>query len=405
MSGLGKSMGGVLGGVVGWAGKLLTGDVGAQPVPVPEFVAKVHAGSSSPWHEAAGQAERAAKGQGEHAASLQAIITGLESSWSGRGADAARERIHKLYAVADSADRSMARNQQSVLTAASGFEHTQATLQKMPPRPDKSFGDVISPWDTDTEKAIKKYNEKADFNLAVYKGYESQLKQTQRGLQGDYGQLGFYDGADITLEPPPKDRVTPPPARPSAPGVSGRGDVEHGGNAGNSGFTPSPPPGHTSGQVIPGSGPQVGADLGGEHTSTSGYQPGARDGLSGPNGPSIGRGETGTGIGAGVLPGAPGSTGGPGGRAGGVGGIPGAGRGSGAGVLGGAGGAESGRAGSRLTGAPGAPGGAMAPGARGGKSEDTEYARKYGLDEAPVEVTDIDPETGYTVVPPTIGTN
>ncbi|WP_219148224.1 hypothetical protein [Amycolatopsis sp. TNS106] len=410
---MGKSMGGTLGGVVEWTGKVLAGDVGAQPVPVPTFVAQVHAGNSRPWHEAAGQAEQAAKGQGDHAGTLREIIGDLESSWAGTGADAARERIHKLYTVADSADRSMARNQQVVLTAASGYEHTKATLKPMPPRPDKSFGDVISPWDTDTEKAINDYNDKAKFNLTTYKRYESQLQQTQGDLQGDYGQLGFYDGADIALAPPPKKGVTPPPGHPSpSPGAEGRSDGDSGGYVGSSGFTPSPAPGHTPGQVTPGTGAHVGAGsgVGADHTAISGYNPASRDGLSTPtipapsNGPSgSARGETGLGVGGGVVPGAPGSVGGPGGRA--SGGVPGAGRGSGAGVLGGPSAGETGRAGSRLTGAgaPGAPG-AMAPGARGAKAEDTEHARKYGLDEAPITVGDIDPETGYPVVPPTIGT-
>lgn len=400
---LGKAAGDSLKRAVNWTRDLFSGDLGTQPVPVPTFVKQVHAGTSSPWHEAATQAGRASKGQGDHAGILREIIGGLDSSWSGAGADAARERVHKLYTVADSADRSMARNQQLVLTAASGFEHTRATLKPMPPRPDKSFGDVISPWDTDTEKAINDYNKKAEFNLATYKSYESQLKQAQSGLQRDYGQLGFYDGADIALVPPRKKGGTPPPGHPSPPpSVGGRSDGD-GGYVGSSGFSPFPPPGHTPG--TPGSGSHVGAGVGGDHTATSGYNPAARDGLSTPNipSPSSGRTETGSGVGSGFLPGTPGSAiGGVGGRAGGVG----AGRGSGAGVLGGAGGSESGRAGARSTGtgAPGAPGGAMAPGARGDKSEDIEHARKYGLEEAPLEIADIDPETGYTVVPPTIGT-
>ncbi|MFI9450395.1 hypothetical protein [Amycolatopsis sp. NPDC052450] len=421
LSELGESMGGPFGGVTEWAGKVLTGDIGTQPVPVPEFVAKVHAGTSSPWHEAATQAEQAAKGQSRHATALHEIITGLESSWSGTGADAARDRVHKLYMVADSADRTMARNQQSVLTAASGFEHTQATLQEMPPRPDKSFGDVVSLWDTDTEKAINAYNDKADFNLTTYKGYENQLKQTQSGLQGDYGQLGFYDGADILAPPSSPDRVDPVPGHPWSPGGHGHSDISGDGHVTTSGFTPSLSPGHTPapmpvGHFTPGAGSHtgVGAGVGSDHTSTAGYTPAARDGLTNPtlpapsSGPGVGsRGEAGLGVGSGFLPGAPGSTvGGAGGRASGAGGVPGTGRGSGSGVLGGVGG-ESGRAGGRLTGA-GAPGasGAMAPGAgaRGGKSENTEHARRYGLDEAPVEVVDIDPDTGYPVVPPTIGT-
>ncbi|MGY6653371.1 WXG100 family type VII secretion target [Amycolatopsis sp. TRM77291] len=400
-SGLGKAVGDALKGVFKWTRDLFTGDVGTQPVPVPEFVEKVRAGNSSPWHEAARQAGQAAKSQGEHAAVLREIIGGLESSWSGTGADAARERIHKLYTVADSADRSMARNQQSVLTAASGFEHTKATLKPMPPRPDKSFGDVISPWDTDTEKAIADYNEKAKFNLTVYKGYENQIRQTQSGLQGDYGQLGFYDGADIALTPPVKRGPAPAPDHPAPPDDTlDRADLDDG-----SGFTPSPAPDHTPASFTPGGGPHGGTGMGADHTTTSGYGPSTRDGASTPvvpapsTGPSAGgRADTGSGFGSGFAPG------GPGGR---TGGVPTAGRGGGAGVLGGPLAAETGRVNARSTGAgaaSGALGGAMAPGARGGKNEDDEHTRKYGPEEHPVEITDIDPETGFTVVPPTIGT-
>ncbi|WP_370946984.1 hypothetical protein AB5J62_05355 [Amycolatopsis sp. cg5] len=395
---------------VDWAGDLFSGDVGTQPMAVPEFVDKMKAGSSAPWHEAAANAAKTGTSQGEHATSLQAIITGLESSWTGAGADAARARINKLRTVADSANQAMTHNQQMVLTAASGFESTQGTLVKMPPRPDKSFGDVIWPWDTDTEKAIEDYNKKAKFNLDVYHRYEQQMQQSQGGLQGDYGQLGFYDGADMTLAPPP------PGHEPKPPGGHGRSDGS-GGHINDAGFTPSPTPGPAGGQ--PGAPGGTSGVVAPDHTTTAGFTPtppptGQPAPVipppgtgSGPGGvePWLGMGgplATGSGGGSSARFGA----GEPGSLKGGAGtgsGAPGGGARSGAGAMGAAAEAErlAGRAGSRLTGA-GAPGG-MAPGARGKGEEDSEHARKYGLEEVPFTTEDIDPETGYPVVPPTIG--
>lgn len=387
-----------------WVDDLFSGDVGNQPMAVPEFVDKIHAGNSSPWHEAAAQAEATSKSQGAHATSLQEIIAGLESAWTGAGADAARERVNKLRTVAASADKAMAHNQQMVLTAASSFEHARGALKTMPLRPDKSFGDVISPWDTDTEDAINDYNRRARENLEVYKGYEGQLRDVSSGLQGFYGDLGYYDGVGGVVAP------LPPGGREPSSGRHGNRDGV-GDHLGNAGYSPSLAPDLVSGQPG-GLRSDPGSVLPPGHTTTAGFTTvPPSGGQSAPMIPSSSTGASPGGIGSSVRMGGP--------LSGGAGITPRFGGGEGGGSKSGSGlsaGARStgalnaaseaerlgGRAGSRVSGG-GVPGG-TATGWRGGNSEEAgEHIRKYGFEEAPFTVEDIDPDTGYSVVPPTIG--
>ena len=74
-----------------WASDVWHGDTGDQAVPAPELVRKVLASKGAQdWHQGADQATKLARQNDEMSARAQQLSAGLESAWTGGGADMAR---------------------------------------------------------------------------------------------------------------------------------------------------------------------------------------------------------------------------------------------------------------------------------------------------------------------------
>jgi hypothetical protein len=416
-----------------WTRNLLSPQGGAVAVlPIEQETPKILAGSSQEWHTGADTAKSLAgrtRGLSDRVLDVARVF---ESAWTGQSAQAANAHVAKIGHVLDSTSATLDVNSGNVSSVASNFDYTKNSMVKLPAAvPEASFWDKFAPWDTDTEDAVKKYNADAQHNLDLYNRYATATQQQGSALQSDYGQLGTFDGGDITLA---KDPAAPPATH----GTGGHGTTSpHQQQSHQQVSSPpssvTPPAGSasTSGPgAVPGGHDTSGSsfpDVGGEGTSTAGYVPpatspgggagsnlstlpfGSIPGSGGPNSanpspyavggfgyPGNGNGP---GAGSGVrMPGESGSgSGGPGG-------------GRQTGARGGAaeetvrgGSAASGRAGGRSGSSPGG----MAQGGRGGKTdEDREHDRKYVLDEDTLFDEDgktVDPVTGLPVVPPTIG--
>jgi uncharacterized protein YukE len=174
---------------VGWAGDLFAGNVGVQAMPVPAVVSHVMAGNSSSWTTSGIGSGDAAAAHHQIAAELTAMLNNLEPTWTGKGAEGAKQRTKAFSDVVERAAKTLGSNGSNVTDAAYGFELAKRSMEPMGERPDKSFFDVATPWDTDTEDAIAAYNAKAQKNLEIYNAYVAHLEGQGQGLSGDYGQL------------------------------------------------------------------------------------------------------------------------------------------------------------------------------------------------------------------------
>ncbi|RJQ82184.1 hypothetical protein D5S19_22255 [Amycolatopsis panacis] len=438
-----------------WVSDVWHGNIGDQAVPAPELVQKVLASQGAQdWHQGAGRATMLARQNDEMSARAQQLSAGLESAWTGGGAEVARARIKPLTDATSAAAQTYTSNGQNLTDLAHGFDEMKATLQPMPKTPPhKDFFDTATPWDTDTEDQINTYNRIARENLDRYNGYQQQAQTSGQGLKTDYGQLNKFDG-EVSIAPPA-------PASPSRHTPTG-GTSRH--SSARSEFTGPGGAGHTSprsvdgsvpnvhtlpaGHPLPGENPGPGTQSGGGGTRTAGYVPpslpdmrsgsvppfpvpAAGGGGSSWSGSAFVPGGFGPGGSSSGAPGAPPGAGGSVGRglSGGPGGVDGpAGRGlpngpgggarsgTGAGVGVGEEGAVRGSGSSAAprgtTGARGGAGvsGMGAPGGKGKAEEDKEHQRKYGVDDdSAFSLTDddgdrlVDPRTGLPPTPPTIG--
>ncbi len=428
-----------------WFGDLYHGNLGDQAVPAPELVAKILASQGAQsWHQGAGQADKLAGRHDETGSRVQQLSAGLESAWTGGGADAAQARIKPFADATTAAAQTYTGNGQNLTDLAHGFDAMKQSLQPIPGAPPhKNLWDEATWWNTDTEDQINQYNKTVQDNLDRYHGYTQHAQTSGQGLKTDYGQLAAFDG-DVTLAKPdtktsggpddghgpdgrsrsgfgpastggPSNTFAPqyPGSTGSAPGSGGHLPTSHptsyqtgagsgtgtgpGDGTTTAGWTP-PDYGRTT---SPGSGwvPSSSLPAGGGNSGGSSWSPGMVGGF-GPTGGFSGGGAS--------EPGGAGT----GGRGGSAAGRLGAGAGAGAAENGPGRGPYATGAGARgAAGSRGGPGmGGMGAGGKGKGEEDKEHQRKYGLeDDSAFDITDDedgrlrDPRTGLPPTPPTIG--
>ncbi len=385
-----------------WSAGLAHQDVEARVVSLEDLVDLVHGGSGTGWAEAAEAAQRVGMAHREVADLLHSVLTRLDSAWRGDAADAAGATTRAFGGALDTTEARYVHNGLNITEADHHYRQLRAELAHLGPRPEKSLWDHLTPWDTDTEKAITAYNENAARYLEHYHAYAAQLDGQARALRYDEGDPAVdrarptsggcatdpacggstpavtrpYPGFPATTgfpaptAQPPAGAVPPPaPAVPSPAFAAPPAPAA---------FSPAPGP-------LPDS-PVTAAPP--DATSTTGFVPTGPPAFATPAAPVSPPGAGAVPPGFGAVP--PGFTGNPRG-----------------GLVGG----ELRTAGESLRGAGGTgPGSGAAPGSgRGSLREgDRDHERKYVLDDGSLFTDEerygwVDPVTGRTTVDPTIG--
>ncbi|RJQ76452.1 hypothetical protein [Amycolatopsis panacis] len=438
-----------------WFSDLYHGNLGDQAVPAPALVQKIIASQGAQsWHEGSETAKTLARMHDEGNDLVRRISSGLESSWTGSGADAAQARIRPFAEALTSSAQITSANSDNVSEIAHSFDEMKSSLQPMPPAPPhKNFFDQASPWDTDTERQINEYNAVAKDNVAQYQAYARHIETKAPNLNANYTQLSGFGEQDFAIDshgtsaqakttdgqhshapdsnarrsqsgatsgpasPPAGQGTMAPPSGSVAPPLGHQAAAPPGDGTTSAGWAPP------SSVVNPGGMPSGGGNVG---NGASPWAPGAiefdgmgtgaragvgsgrgaYEGLGGRSGESTGGGRNG---GGGNNSGNSGNAGGRygsgnNGRAGGA--RFGAGIDAGEEAVGR--GAATGRGAAGARGAAGM--GGMGAGGKGKGEEDKEHQRKYGIDDdsAFTLVDDegervLDPRTGLPPTPPTIG--
>lgn len=391
---------------------------------------------------------------GQHAAStlkgsydqrvrtIEDLSRDMDAAWQGSAGDAANSGAHPLKVWMEDSRDKLKDSDKYLGEQRGAFTTVHSKVEPVPEKPPESgFLNDVAPWETDTDRAIKDYNTKAQANVDAFNAYFQASNDNAGGMptysevDGEFGKVEVSDdgsGDDDDADRPggPGDRNGYSPGQ--IPGGGG-GGYQPGTIPGGGGYTPGRVPGGGGGGYgipdgggydIPGGGGdnRPGAHVPGaggyplgqipewdDSTSASGYKPGsipAADLSRGGGGGGFTPGVAGSiGGGGGFGPGGTGSVGGfgPGGSGGfgpGSGSVtPGAGSGTGAGGQGGAGrgGAVGGGAGAR---GMGGMGGMMGGGGRGGQGGgDEEHQNKFLVEEDPNSLFGSDELTA----PPVIG--
>ncbi|MFI5585132.1 hypothetical protein ACIA5G_08880 [Amycolatopsis sp. NPDC051758] len=390
----------------------------------------------------------------ERLSTIDGLAKEMDAAWTGGGSEAAQNAgAHPLRVWMEDSGTKLTDSDKYLGEQNNAFTTVHAQVQEVPKDPPKNnLLNAVTPWTTDTDRAIRDYNTKGQANVDAFNTYykasndNGQNMPAYSALKGQQENVNIDDGKDGKKKPGDKDgngtddgggeRDGGPGGGPGGVNMPGPGGVpSFGGQPATPGgsfdpskvpggnYDPSKVPGFDPSQV-PGGNYDPSKLPGGSNytppnfsdgTTSSGFKPSDLPGVPGfgPGGtPNFSGGGGGGGFGpggsggigdptAGFGPGGGGfgpggSTGAlPGGAGAGAGGMGRGGMGAGAGGAMGAGGAGAGRGGSTGMGGMGG----MGHGAKGQGGGDEERTSKYLLGDDPNEIFGTDELTA----PPVIG--
>ena len=407
-----------------------TADVGGRQLDAYQIYEQLHAGDNgSSLMTGRNSASMLKNSFSERIAEMDALAARMDEAWQGDSAEAAKAGAHPLKQWLEDSQIKLHESDNTMASQLDAFNTVLSRVQPVPADPPKSnFLNDITPWETDTDRAIKQYNEMAQANVEAYNAYYTASSSNARSLptyttvDGDFGEIevddtgGGGDGGG-------RDRVGGGPY-PGGPYPGGGGGGGSNGSVTGGPYPSGSYPGGVTGGPYPGgpypggsgngtgSGTGSGTGIGGpgyqytpgqydSSTSASNYTvpktsvpdfttkgTGGYPGLSPTGGPSLGSGSGGGGSFGGGGAGGGGAFGGGVMGAGGAMGAASPGAGSGAAAPGTSSGmAARGAMGGAAAAGAGARGGAMPMGAMGGAggrgqgAEDEEHQRKYLVEE------------------------
>lgn len=383
----------------------------------------------------------------ERLGTIDGLAKEMDAAWTGGGSEAAQQAgAHPLRVWMEDSGTKLTDSDKYLGEQHNAFTTVHAQVQQVPKDPPKNnLLNAITPWTTDTDRAIRDYNTKGQANVDAFNTYykasndNGQKMPTYSALKGQQENVDVDSGKDGKKKPGGDDRTGggdntgtgtgSVPGGVNMPGPGGVPSFPGGPNTPGGSFDPSKVPGFDPGKPpnfdpskVPGGNFDPSKIPGGNYTPptfddgthSSGFTPPKIPGAGGfgPSGSGGGAGDFSI-PGGGFGPGGSGGIGdpaagfGPGGVGFGPGGSTGAavpggagfgpgGSGAGAGGSGGAAGAGAGRAGAS---GMGGMGGMHPGGAKGQGGGDEERTSKYLLGDDPNDIFGTDELTA----PPVIG--
>ncbi|NKE56139.1 WXG100 family type VII secretion target, partial [Lentzea sp. PSKA42] len=114
-------------------------------------------------------------------ARLKKVGETLGEAWTGTSADAAQAAGNPIKQAMVQMQDALRQADHSLSNQVYQFNYNKGQLKDMPAsKPDTGFWDDVSPWDTDAEDAVNKYNSEESHNRKVYSEFQS-ASNTNRG--------------------------------------------------------------------------------------------------------------------------------------------------------------------------------------------------------------------------------
>jgi hypothetical protein len=193
----------------------------------------------------------------------------MDAAWTGKGAAAAQDAgAHPLKAWMQDSGTKLADSDKYLGDQHTAFTTVAAKVQEVPQKPpDNGFLNSVTPWETDTDRAIKDYNTKGQANVDAFNEYFKASAANGKGLPTYSALDGSVDKVGVT-----DDGKDGKGGDGKAENGTGDGGDGTGTGTGNGGYQPGNIPGGGSGGYTP---PNIPGGGGG------GYQPGNIPGGSG----------------------------------------------------------------------------------------------------------------------------
>ncbi len=190
--------------------------------------------------DAYGVADAEAQLEAQRAELIKRLATKIEAGWEGEAGAAAHSAARPLADVSLIGAENLERTHVLLQQHADVFGSVAAAVYPVPANPPESnLYDDLTPWDTDTEDAQRKYAAESEHNIRLFEVYDNESMANEQALPMDYSTLS--DTGDVIVVEKPGPGIEPPQPPPHDPVEPvGRGGGEDQGR----GWTPpQPPPG------------------------------------------------------------------------------------------------------------------------------------------------------------------
>jgi len=192
---LGGVPGLLLEGQTGYFSNLFSGTDNAIVEEAMKFTPAIIAGNGQHLADAAVMTEDHGQRQAKFAQDAEQLNTLLKSGWEGDASEAAQRKVKNLGNAAEKTGESLSTNAQSLHAQTDGFNHIYTNIRPLPdPPPTAGFGSRLAPWDTGSEKAVKRAHADAKHNIELYKQYGQTSSSNANNFREHFGTTGAGPG-------------------------------------------------------------------------------------------------------------------------------------------------------------------------------------------------------------------
>ncbi|MFS8103602.1 hypothetical protein LFM09_41415 [Lentzea alba] len=118
---------------------------------------------------------------------LKKVGETLGEAWTGASADAAQAAANPIKQAMIQMQDALRQADHSISNQVYQFNHNKSQLKNMPEKkPETGFWDDVSPWDTDAEDAVNKYNSEESHNRKVYSEFQSASNTNRSELPKEF---------------------------------------------------------------------------------------------------------------------------------------------------------------------------------------------------------------------------
>jgi hypothetical protein len=179
-----------------------------------EIYDRLRAGTQyAAMHDARAELQQLAGKYATRLVEIKLLTSQMEESWHGDAADGAARYSHPATEVLESSgvrlDES-ARDHGPLDRQNHAYDKVLSTVVQLPAKPESSLLNTINPFETDTDRAIKKYNDDAARNIAAYADYYTASGENGRAMPHQFPLPPSGPAPQVVVVPAHGDARTGP---------------------------------------------------------------------------------------------------------------------------------------------------------------------------------------------------
>jgi hypothetical protein len=153
------------------------------------------------------------------------LIGTMAEAWRGDAAELAHSRLNPMVSTLQLSQDDLARAKDLTSRQSDSFHDAANALVPVPPKPNNNLLNVMTPWHTDLDDEINRWNAAQSRNIQVYASYTSASTYNHDGMPTSYGDVSSTDQPVNVRLSDPGHGAGEPIGNGSSGGVDGTGEL------------------------------------------------------------------------------------------------------------------------------------------------------------------------------------